>query len=741
MRKFIAFILSTFLFITQACANGGYQGGYKSSISGSGNKIISGLPMNGLMSYKNAEDNPDVPKDLDYSLGSATNTLTVSRSATYPSTYLDKDGKTTLCDTSDIARRTMGYWNETGWHYDPHWLLEGASTNYVLNGHFSIDYNSDGLSDSWSRGTATVVKYTRETCAVNGLANGKSQKFVAAFDAEPVRYTGLLTTSTANDTFDATSANIPVTVSFWARGDFSGITTGRSVGSWVQCEADDNAGTFQQFVFNSRSIENSVTDLSATEWRRFSYTGTITDIDSRKVRLRFGYFSAADGLRPQAGESCWLEVYGVQIEKQLYPSSYIPTTTAALTRNAETTNTYTTAGNFPAPSGGNCLSFDGTATGGDDYVSIPNSATGNQYTGSTSFSIETWCFIRSAGEGDLGRIIGKSSSDTVEHMLYVASTSGNYAVLTWVIKRDALDSQVQCTSSTIPLNTWIHVLCTWADGEAPKMYYNSTDISSPVGSGSIIGSGNILDDSARNLIIGNRNNASTYDRTFDGFIQTVRIYRDKALSAAEVATLYNAGRGTAIANIPSVTGCTAEYLFNEGTGSTLTDTVAANNGTISGATWSKDTMSGSIMLKYMPIMLPNEQVSSYLSFFLVDFINNNNLRLITGTNASNSLILTGRSNNNAYDASSSALTTWTRYASHTLIATWSTTADGSGKKLNFYIDGVLVGSNANFAVPAGALPGTFEIQPSSGQAMGLKEMAVWNRVLTQAEVTQIQNRS
>ena len=53
------------------------------------------------------------------------------------------------------------------------------------------------------------------------------------------------------------------------------------------------------------------------------------------------------------------------------------------------------------------------------------------------------------------------------------------------------------------------------------------------------------------------------------------------MTSNEVATSYQAGRK---ASLP-ISGCTAQYLFDEGSGITLADSVGGINGTISGASW------------------------------------------------------------------------------------------------------------------------------------------------------------
>lgn len=73
----------------------------------------------------------------------------------------------------------------------------------------------------------------------------------------------------------------------------------------------------------------------------------------------------------------------------------------------------------------------------------------------------------------------------------------------------------------------------------------------------------------------------TVNDDFNGLIDEVRIWT-RALNATEVSDLY-------FKNIVPATGLIAEYLFNEGAGTTATDSSGSGNtGTISGATFSAD---------------------------------------------------------------------------------------------------------------------------------------------------------
>lgn len=208
------------------------------------------------------------------------------------------------------------------------------------------------------------------------------------------------------------------------------------------------------------------------------------------------------------------------------------------------------------------LDFKGQATVGD-YVIAPNSVSNNQLYQSTSLTLESWAVSRGLGLSTLGTFLSKAVGYSVR------MNTGN--TISVSLYDGAFKSTT--TSTTINLNTLVHVVMTWESGSAPTIYLNGVKASYSA-TASVTTPGN---DSANALFIGSNDG----NRTFDGIIYATRIYRNKALSAAEVLTAYQAGRKA----VSPVSGCTSQYLFNEGTGSSLLDSVGGINGTISGASW------------------------------------------------------------------------------------------------------------------------------------------------------------
>jgi hypothetical protein len=167
------------------------------------------------------------------------------------------------------------------------------------------------------------------------------------------------------------------------------------------------------------------------------------------------------------------------------------------------------------------LAFDGV----DDYVNVAAHADLRLTGGGT---IAAWIKAAGLGENDAGRIVDKSTDTSATNGFYfaVASTTkiqcrinGNAAILS--------------ANSAWTLNTWSHVAVTF-DGRVVRFYANGALLTETAYA-------YLPPDVAGDVRIGNR--AGATDRTFNGAIDDLRIY-ERALTAAEIALIYNAGSGS-----------------------------------------------------------------------------------------------------------------------------------------------------------------------------------------------------
>lgn len=207
------------------------------------------------------------------------------------------------------------------------------------------------------------------------------------------------------------------------------------------------------------------------------------------------------------------------------------------------------------------LLFNGTT----DTVIVPHNA--NQLL-TNGFTLSAWIRPRTLGESSLGNVIDKSTG--------LNGADGYVFQLTGTAQmRLRVDSiSVNSATNSVVLNRWQHVLVTVAADATVTHYINGAVSGTPSATAALSA---ITTTNA--LTIGNRSGVT--DRTFDGWIDEPLVW-NRVLTAQEISNLYLLG------DIPT-SGLVWGSLFNEGAGSTVTDiSSTANNGTITGATYSAD---------------------------------------------------------------------------------------------------------------------------------------------------------
>lgn len=211
--------------------------------------------------------------------------------------------------------------------------------------------------------------------------------------------------------------------------------------------------------------------------------------------------------------------------------------------------------------------------GASDWKVVATNTANIQMKLATSYSTEVWCVDRLSA-GAAGYLFNTFNALATTGMgLKIGSANSN---VSFYINEGGTLKESRSATSSINRNVLNHIVTTWTSGAASKIYINGSETSSYVVATAITTPD---DDSANSFTIGQWNNS----QWFNGCIMLVRIYRNIVLSAGNVTTLYNGGVMTKTSN--PLGNATAEYLFTEGTESSLTDAIAANNGTISGALW------------------------------------------------------------------------------------------------------------------------------------------------------------
>ena len=250
----------------------------------------------------------------DFSVGSATATFTASRDATHPATWIDNNGLIHASTTANVGRVFGGYYDSTGFHAQKGLMMERASTNYQVDSYFL-----DGTETYWHSRSNTTM--TNDSTYVNPYGGGKCQKVVIT-----VANGGIQTATTQR--FTVTSGET-WTLSYMIRG----------------------SGTMNSNIGNSSGV--SATHTLTDSW--CVYRDTFSMIVT----------GAAPAYLTSVSDTCTFYVAWVQVEKQPYGTSLIPTTTAALTRNAESLG-YLNSGNSTAATESIFIKFAPEATWAND---------------------------------------------------------------------------------------------------------------------------------------------------------------------------------------------------------------------------------------------------------------------------------------------------------------------------------------------------------------------------------------
>lgn len=185
---------------------------------------------------------------------------------------------------------------------------------------------------------------------------------------------------------------------------------------------------------------------------------------------------------------------------------------------------------------GQALSFDNT----DDYVDLGSNASVDDLSVITATA---WVKPNSTGEGSLAKILNKATSVSAGWEFGVCGDaswgcSGSDTRLRFYRWFSGAAGSWNSAASSLQMGVWQHVAVVYDSSSASNdpIFYIDGSVSTTAEFGTP--SGTASSDAARTLTIGNRPAA---DRTFDGSIDEVRLY-NRALSAAEIAALYNQGR-------------------------------------------------------------------------------------------------------------------------------------------------------------------------------------------------------
>ena len=204
---------------------------------------------------------------------------------------------------------------------------------------------------------------------------------------------------------------------------------------------------------------------------------------------------------------------------------------------------------------GTCLNF---ATNSSDLVVIP-AATGMQVRG--SYTITFWCNQRSTGTAGAGRVFESAGLNllfTGTNAVQIGNNGSGKASGTNIFDK------LKWTLIGIDYDGANHVF--YKNG---SFWSTTSQTTNPFQVGDL-----------------NVGNSSGGTRSMDGFLDDLRIYKDRVLTPREHALLFQGGN-------PEDTGLGLWLKFDEGSGSAVVDSSGhAANGTITGATFSTNVAMG-----------------------------------------------------------------------------------------------------------------------------------------------------
>ena len=227
--------------------------------------------------------------------------FTVTRATT--ATRVNASG---LIDSVASGIPRLDYFSSDGTVGCPALLVEPSAQNLALrSAELDNAVWTNALWGNWSNATAT----SSTTIAPDGSTNAEELTFTAGTSSRLQRITGIA----ASTTYTFSMYVMGKEGNNYQNGIFLRIATGFN-----------NA-----LVATSAATGRVDSTVSNTAWTRYSVT--FTTPSSGVNEFNVGITVANSGTNPNATMICW----GAQLETGSVATSYIPTTTAAVTRNAD----------------------------------------------------------------------------------------------------------------------------------------------------------------------------------------------------------------------------------------------------------------------------------------------------------------------------------------------------------------------------------------------------------------------
>ena len=328
--------------------------------------------------------------------------------------------------------------------------------------------------------------------------------------------------------FDGVNESTTAMGSYTVRSASLAVNIGRQLG------VDDTDGNIDELrITKGRALTTEEIKAAASRRPYAVYTSQV--IDSTKTGTEWDTLSWTEGgVNTGDGETLYDDT-SLVAQWNFNETSGTSASDSSANSHTGTLTNMTTSGQDAAAGdgwtaenrrwGAGALMFDGS----DAYVSVTDDADWNFNTG--NFTIETWINPDTLGDDIQQHFVGQWE-DVNNKWWFGWEDSGKL----WVYFLD--DSSVKASYKTTsawnpPLNAWYH-LAVVRNGTSLKLYINGVD--EPLTITTAISTNDVGDMSSA-LLIG-QNATANY---FDGTMDSMRIYKGRALSQAEILSNYNVG--------------------------------------------------------------------------------------------------------------------------------------------------------------------------------------------------------
>lgn len=374
---------------------------------------------------------------------------------------------------------------------------------------------------------------------------------------------------------------------------------------------------------------------------------------------------------------------------------------------------------------GEAFSFKGTTA---SSVLVGDAA---DIRGGQPLSVSFW--VRLDDTTKAGSIVFKGNSQgSMDYNIYYDSTNNKF-----VCGTKSGTNKYEVSSSTLSSNAWHHVVCVIDKTSSKIGIYvdNNLYVSATQVAGAFV---------------------STTDSLYTGYnskvsIDSFRIYK-KVLSSQDVTDLYNGPPSGVLGPLDSLI---SYWMMNEGSGLNIKDWVGGNAGTITGATWTSDTVHGNVLSfdgndDYVSVpgfnLATNPPDKLSFAFWLNDGAGDNDQTFLSdaGQSGTSGFIAIQRNTGSLVygyaDGASPKSLYFTGFFSTTQ-ASWKhvvITADYSTKEIKVYKDGNQVGAQtmSNSLAPDSdkLFIGAYSSAHASKLTGNIYDVRIYNRILSDNEI-------